>query len=59
MKVISIMEPWSTLIAIGEKAFETKSWSTKHSLNQGLYTNDEGATAAAPFSDDHKILIIS
>lgn len=30
MKVISIIQPWATLIAIGEKRFETRSWSTKH-----------------------------
>jgi hypothetical protein len=30
MKVISIIQPWATLIAIGEKKFETRSWSTKY-----------------------------
>jgi hypothetical protein len=30
MKVISIIQPWATLIAIGEKNFETRSWSTKY-----------------------------
>jgi hypothetical protein len=30
MKVISIIQPWATLIALGEKKFETRSWTTKH-----------------------------
>lgn len=30
MKVISIIQPWATLIALGEKKFETRSWRTKH-----------------------------
>lgn len=30
MKTISIIQPWATLIALGEKKFETRSWRTKH-----------------------------
>lgn len=30
MKVISIKQPWATLITLGEKRFETRSWATKH-----------------------------
>ncbi|MEK4188066.1 ASCH domain-containing protein [Paenibacillus sp. FSL L8-0494] len=30
MKVITIIQPWATLIALGEKQFETRSWATKH-----------------------------
>lgn len=30
MKVITLIQPWATLIAMGEKKFETRSWSTKH-----------------------------
>lgn len=30
MKVISIRQPWATLIALGEKQFETRSWQTKY-----------------------------
>lgn len=30
MKAITIKQPWATLIALGEKKFETRSWSTKH-----------------------------
>ncbi|MEO3947660.1 ASCH domain-containing protein [Gorillibacterium sp. CAU 1737] len=30
MKAITIHQPWATLIALGEKRFETRSWPTKH-----------------------------
>lgn len=30
MKVITIRQPWATLIALGEKRFETRSWRTKY-----------------------------
>ena len=30
MKAITIKQPWATLIALGEKKFETRSWATKH-----------------------------
>lgn len=30
MKTITIHQPWATLIALGEKRFETRSWATKH-----------------------------
>jgi hypothetical protein len=30
MKAITIIQPWATLIALGEKRFETRSWTTKH-----------------------------
>lgn len=30
MKAITIIQPWATLIAIGAKQYETRSWPTKH-----------------------------
>src|SRR5690606_18387977 len=30
MKAITIHQPWATLIAIGAKRFETRSWATKY-----------------------------
>lgn len=30
MKAITIWQPWASLIALGEKKFETRSWHTKH-----------------------------
>lgn len=29
MKVISLLQPWATLVVIGEKKIETRSWNTK------------------------------
>ncbi len=30
MKAISLWEPWATLIALGKKRYETRSWETWH-----------------------------
>ncbi|MBG9734567.1 ASCH domain-containing protein [Paenibacillus alvei] len=30
MKAITILQPWATLIALGEKKFETRGWATNH-----------------------------
>jgi len=30
MKVISILQPWASLVALGHKRIETRSWSTKY-----------------------------
>lgn len=30
MKAITIHQPWATLIALGEKRFETRGWPTKY-----------------------------
>jgi len=30
VKAITIKQPWATLIALGEKKFETRSWQTKY-----------------------------
>lgn len=30
MKAITIKQPWATLIALGEKKFETRSWQTHY-----------------------------
>lgn len=30
MKVISLLQPWATLIAIGAKQYETRSWKTPY-----------------------------
>lgn len=39
MKVISIIQPWATLIALGEKKFETRSWATKHRGELGIHAS--------------------
>ena len=30
MKAISLLQPWASLVAIGAKGFETRSWSTNY-----------------------------
>jgi hypothetical protein len=30
MKALTLTQPWATLVAIGAKKFETRSWSTKY-----------------------------
>src|SRR5688572_29785081 len=30
MKVLSLTQPWATLVAIGAKQIETRSWKTAH-----------------------------
>jgi activating signal cointegrator 1 len=30
MKALSLRQPWATLIALGEKQYETRSWSTNY-----------------------------
>ncbi|GAA0135845.1 hypothetical protein YSY43_26850 [Paenibacillus sp. YSY-4.3] len=30
MRAITIIQPWATFLALGEKRFETRSWATRH-----------------------------
>ena len=30
MKAVTVRQPWATLIALGMKRFETRSWQTKY-----------------------------
>lgn len=30
MKVLSLLQPWASLVVMGHKQIETRSWSTKH-----------------------------
>ena len=30
MKVLTLTQPWATLVAIGAKRIETRSWATKY-----------------------------
>ncbi|MGF6357119.1 hypothetical protein ABIE27_005058 [Paenibacillus sp. 4624] len=30
MKTVTIIQPWTTLVALGVKTLETRSWATKH-----------------------------
>jgi activating signal cointegrator 1 len=39
MKVITVIQPWATLIALGEKKFETRSWATKYRGELGIHAS--------------------
>ncbi|KYG90813.1 hypothetical protein A0U40_17955 [[Bacillus] sp. KCTC 13219] len=45
MKAITITQPWASLIALGEKRFETRGWSTTHrgkiAIHAGKKVNEE------------------
>lgn len=37
MKILTIHQPWATLIAIGQKRYETRSWSTSYRGLLGIH----------------------
>lgn len=39
MKVISLIQPWATLIALGEKTIETRSWKTSFRGVLGIHAS--------------------
>lgn len=58
MKVLSLTQPWATLMAIGAKRYETRSWPTQHrgplaiAASRGFPADCRGlATHTAPFVD--------
>ncbi|ATO48411.1 ASCH domain-containing protein [Brevibacillus laterosporus] len=52
MKAITIHQPWATLIALGEKEFETRSWRTKYRGELAIHAGkkvDKEACQQEPF----------
>lgn len=52
MKAITIHQPWATLIALGEKQYETRSWSTKYRGDLGIHASkkiDKDVCEMEPF----------
>ncbi|MGN7284315.1 ASCH domain-containing protein [Shouchella rhizosphaerae] len=49
MKVITIKQPWATLIALGEKRFETRSWATKHRGPLAIHASKKVDVAALDY----------
>lgn len=41
MKAITIKQPWASLIALGEKGFETRSWRTKYRGEIAIHAGKE------------------
>ncbi len=54
MKVLSLLQPWASLVVMGAKKIETRSWSTKHRGELLIHASSgkAGALLAAelPFS---------
>jgi activating signal cointegrator 1 len=51
VKVLSIIQPWATLLALDEKKFETRSWATKHRGPLAIHSSkkiDKEACRAEP-----------
>ncbi|WP_164670942.1 ASCH domain-containing protein [Virgibacillus doumboii] len=65
MKVISIMQPWATLIALGEKVFETRSWKTNYRGEIAIHASkkiDRAACKTSPIVETlnkHEIVLLS
>ncbi|WP_410768088.1 ASCH domain-containing protein [Fontibacillus sp. BL9] len=52
MKAITIHQPWATLIALGEKRFETRSWATNYRGELAIHAGkkiDKKICQAEPF----------
>jgi hypothetical protein len=52
VKVISVIQPWATLLALNEKGFETRSWATKYRGELAIHASkkiDKMACRQEPF----------
>jgi hypothetical protein len=39
MKALSLIQPWASLIVLGEKRIETRSWPTRHRGHLAIHAN--------------------
>ncbi len=44
MKALTLYNPWATLVVLGEKQFETRSWSTSHRGLLAIHTSKKPMT---------------
>lgn len=57
VKAISLLQPWATLVAIGAKKIETRSWATKYRgplaihASKGFTKQNRDLCATQPFED--------
>ncbi len=55
MKCLSLWQPWATLVAIGAKTFETRSWNTEYRgpllIHAAKNTSELNSVRRYPFSD--------
>ncbi|WHH58294.1 ASCH domain-containing protein [Petroclostridium sp. X23] len=52
MKALTLIQPWATLIALGEKKIETRSWSTKYTGEIAIHAGkkiDKNICTQEPF----------
>jgi len=47
MKTLSVMQPWATLIALGAKRIETRSWSTSYRGPLAIHVSSRMSREAA------------
>jgi hypothetical protein len=57
MKVITIVQPWATLLAIGEKKFETRSWHTKYRGELAIHASKKTDKVICNYEPFHSILV--
>lgn len=56
MKAITIKQPWATLIAIGEKKFETRSWPTRYRAQIAIHAGKKVDKAACMAEEIRSVL---
>ena len=58
MKAITLWQPWATLLAVGCKHMETRSWSTKYRGEILIHASKKPYTQIAPIipPDDRKLI---
>jgi hypothetical protein len=56
MKAITIIQPWATLLAIGEKKFETRSWGTKYRGELAIHASKKTDKVICRYEPFHSIL---
>lgn len=52
MKALTLWQPWASLVAIGVKTIETRSWATKYRGPLAIHAAKHSPLAARKFADD-------
>lgn len=50
IKTLSLWQPWASLVAVGEKRIETRSWATKHRGTIAIHATQNWPQEARYFS---------
>lgn len=56
MKVLTLTEPWATLMKLGEKNIETRSWSTNHRGLLAIHAAKSVPKYAREFCNDSEVI---